>query len=134
MDILNISRPGQIPVDGDVVEYLYTNGATERKVLITASVSMPAPVDPCEWLIDIGPFFDRFGAAKMAILKSIDADVKAFVLDATSRKWIDLKRADVDQALLYLVSTSLITSAQKTAILTAPVALDENRALRRLYF
>ena len=33
------------------------------------------PAQPWEWLIDIGPFFDRFGAAKMAVLTSSDAGV-----------------------------------------------------------
>lgn len=93
-----------------------------------------APVDPCEWLIDIGPFFDRFGASKVALLSSSNATVRALVADVQVRKWIDLKRADVATALDLLISAGLITAAQKTAILTAPVTAEENRALRKLYF
>ena len=94
----------------------------------------PTPVDPCEWLIDVGPFFDRFGASKMAILTSADAVVKAIIQDVQIRKWIDLQRVDVGQALDALISKSLIDSAQKATILTTPVTLEENRALRKLYF
>lgn len=60
---------------------------------------VPTPVKPTEWLIDIGPFFDRFGAAKMAVLTSADAGVKAILADTQVRKWIDLQRADVAQSL-----------------------------------
>lgn len=96
--------------------------------------SPPAPADPCEWLIDIGPFFDRFGTAKMAVLTSADVVVKAIIQDVQIRKWIDLQRVDVGQALDVLISKSLIDAALKTSILTTPVSADENRALRKLYF
>ena len=93
------------------------------------------PVDPCQWLIDIGPFFDRFGAAKMAVLTSSDAAVKAILQDIQVRKWIDLQRADVISALAYVGSVvPAITPALRTAILTTPVTASENMALRRLYF
>jgi len=93
-----------------------------------------APVDPCQHLIDIGPFFDRFGAYKMAVLTSQDVVVKAIVQDVTVRKWVDLTRVDVGQALDLLISKSLLDAATKTAILTNPVTPEENRALRKQYF
>lgn len=95
----------------------------------------PAPVNPAEWLIDIGPFFDRFGAAKMAVLTSTDAGVKAILADTQVRKWIDLQRADVAQSVAYIGTVvSAVTPALQAAILTTPVSPEENLALRKLYF
>lgn len=98
-------------------------------------VTVPAATDPCEWLIDLGPFYDRFGAARMAVLTSTDAGVKAIVADVSIRKWIDLQRPDVATSLSYIGSVvSSVTPALQTAILTTPVQAEENRALRKLYF
>lgn len=95
----------------------------------------PAP-DPTEWLIDVGPFFDRFGLAKMAVLSSSDATVRALVTDLQVRKWIDLKRADVAQGIDLLISKSIpgLDAARKSAILNDPVQPVENLALRKAYF
>lgn len=96
----------------------------------------PLPADTTTaWFIDIGPFYDRFGAAKMAVLTSTDAGVKAILSDVQIRKWIDLQRADVASSLAYIGSVvAALTPAIQTAILTTPVAPDENLALRKLYF
>ena len=95
----------------------------------------PAP-DPTEWLIDVGPYFDRFGPAKLAVLSSSDATVRALVTDLQVRKWIDLKRADVAQGIDLLISKSIpgIDAALKSAILDTPVQPVENLALRKAYF
>lgn len=87
-----------------------------------------------EWLVDIGPFFDRFGAAKIATLSSINETVQAIVNDCQSRKWIDLQRPDLALAMDVLVDVALIDALTKSAILATPVAPDENLALRKLYF
>jgi hypothetical protein len=65
-----------------------------------------AAIDPTKWRIDVGAFFDRFGAAKLAILSSDDLVVQAIVKDASVRKYIDLynRRADLEQALNLLVA------------------------------
>lgn len=97
----------------------------------------PPPPEPpvWQWYIDIGPFYDRFGAAKMAVLTSTDAGLKAILSDLNIRKWVDLKRADVAQALAYVGSVvPAVTPALQDAILNTPVADIENLALRRLYF
>ncbi len=95
----------------------------------------PVVVDPCEWVIDIGPFFDRFGAAKLAVLTSADATVKAILQDIQVRKWIDLKRADVASSLAYVgTKVPAVDAAMQAAILTTPVAAADNLALRKLYF
>ena len=94
-----------------------------------------APADPCQHLIDLGPFYDRFGAAKMAVLTSADAGVKAIMADVSVRKWIDLQRADVASSLAYIGSVvPSVDSALRAAILTTPVTTEENLALRKLYF
>lgn len=95
----------------------------------------PVVVDPCEWLIDKGPFFDRFGAAKMTVLTSNDAVIKAILLDIGARHWIDLKRPDVATSLAYVGSVvPAVDATLQAAILTTPVAAADNLALRKLYF
>jgi len=88
-----------------------------------------------EWLIDIGPFFDRFGVAKMAVLTSADSGVQAILKDVQIRKWIDLKVPEVAQAVHY-ISTAVpeMNEAMVDTILNTPVAEHENLALRKLYF
>ena len=95
----------------------------------------PAPAPEWTWYIDLGPFYDRFGTTKMAVLTSTDAGVKAILADLNIRKWVDLKRADVAQALAYVGSVvPSVDAALQAGILNTPVADLENRALRKLYF
>ena len=78
---------------------------------------------------------DRATTAKLAILTSTDATVKAIVQDMMARKWIDLERADVATSLAYIGSVvAELTPQLQTAILTTPVTAEENLALRKLYF
>ena len=94
-----------------------------------------APANPTEWLIDIGPFFDRFGAAKMAVLTSADPGVKAILADTQVRKWIDLKLLNVVQSIAYIASVvPAVTPALQDAILAEPVTPEENLALRKQFF
>lgn len=95
----------------------------------------PDAANPVEWLIDIGPFFDRFGAAKMAVLTSADAGVQAILKDTQIRKWLDLSLPEVAQSVAYVGSkVPAVTAELQAAILTTPVAPYENLALRKLYF
>ena len=95
----------------------------------------PEAVNATEWLIDIGAFFDRFGAAKMAVLTSTDPGVKAILADTQVRKWVDLKRPDVGQSVAYIGTVvAAVTPALQTAILTTPVSPEENLALRKQFF
>ena len=92
-------------------------------------------IDLCQFLIDIGPFMDRFGSSKLAVLVSTDATVKAIVQDMMARKWIDLKRSDVTSGLAYIGSVvASVTPTLQATILTTTVTHDENLALRKLYF
>lgn len=108
----------------------------------TQFVAPPAPPAPpppeppeWEWYIDIGPFFDRFGAAKMAVLTSTDPGVRALLADIQIRKWIDLQNPSVAQGVAYIGSViPAVDAAAQAAILTTPVLLADNLALRKLYF
>jgi hypothetical protein len=93
-------------------------------------------VDPCEWLIDVGDFFDRFGAAKMPLLSSESATVQAFVKDLLARPWVDLQDPEVAAGLdaLILLQIAGVDAELKASILTDPVLPDENSALRKVYF
>ena len=97
--------------------------------------AQPQPAPAWEWLIDIGPFFDRFGAAKMAVLTSPDHGVQAILKDTQIRKWLDLKLPGVAQSVAYVgTKVPTVTAELQDAILNTPVAPDENLALRKLYF
>ena len=66
----------------------------------------PVVVDPANWRIDVGSFFDRFGDAKIAILASDNAIVQALVKDASVRKYISLvERKDELTQMLGLLQT-----------------------------
>lgn len=96
----------------------------------------PAAPSPTDWLIDVGPFFDRFAAAKMPLLMSTNATVQALVKDLQVRKWIDLQRADVGAGIDALIALGVpgMTTELKTAILTTPPTAEENFALKKVYF
>ena len=59
-----------------------------------------------EWKIFVGAFFDRFGDYRLAVLSSQDPIIKAFILDASVRKYIDLttRAKDLRDALTYIVA------------------------------
>lgn len=94
------------------------------------------PADPAsKYLIDIGPFFDRFKTAKMDILTSTDQTVRAIVQDTMVRKWVDLKRSDVLNAINAIASIiPSVTPDIKDAVINDPVGPLENLALRKTYF
>lgn len=95
----------------------------------------PQPAPAWEWLIDIGPFFDRFGTAKMAVLTSSDIGVQAIVKDTQVRKWLDLKLPEIVSAVAYVgTKVPAVTQELQESILNTPVAETENLALRKLYF
>ena len=94
-----------------------------------------APAQPWEWYIDIGPFFDRFGAAKMVVLTSTDAGVQAIIKDTQVRKWLDLKLPEIASALAYIgTKVPVVTQKLQQSILNTPVVETENLALKKLYF
>ena len=93
------------------------------------------PAQPWEWLIDIGSFFDRFGAAKMAVLTSSDVGVQAILKDTQARQWLDLKLPEMASAVAYVgTKVPSVTQELQQSILNTPVEEKENLALRKLYF
>ena len=122
--------------DGTNGEWVACSNAGPGWTYDGAVFAPPTPVvEPWANLIDIGPFFDRFGAAKMAVLTSTDAGVKAIIGDAGIRKWIDISRADVAQSVTYIASkVPAVTPAIQAAVISPPVLDSENMALRKLYF
>lgn len=68
---------------------------------LTEDAPAVPPLDPAQWRIWVGSFFDRFGAAKIAILADTDPVVQAIVKDASVRRYIDLieRRAELTQAI-----------------------------------
>ncbi len=91
--------------------------------------------DQTQYLIDIGPFFDRFGAAKMAVLTSSDVGVQAIIKDTQVRKWLDLKLPEIASALAYIgTKVPSVTRELQESILNTPVEEKDNLALRKLYF
>lgn len=94
-----------------------------------------APPPVWEHYIDIGPFFDRFGVAKMQVLLSTDPMVQAILRDVQVRKWVDLTREDVATALAYISSIIPALTPEIIAnVIHLPVEDAENMALRKQYF
>lgn len=83
----------------------------------------PPPPAPEPRHISVGAFFDRFGSEKINILASTDAVVQALVRDASVRKFIDLDRPDLAQAMQILVGKGF--NIDPDAILNAPVQPNE---------
>ncbi len=99
------------------------------------STPVQVPAQPWEWLIDIGSFFDRFGAAKMAVLTSSDVGVQAIIKDTQVRKWLDLKLPEIASAVAYVgTKVPSVTQELQQSILNTPVEEKENLVLRKLYF
>lgn len=79
-----------------------------------------ASLDARYWWVDVGPFFDRFGAKALAVTSSADAQVQGLVTLVMPRQYVDLKRADLPGMLDLLITKSLITAGDKTSILMSP--------------
>lgn len=78
---------------------------------------------PEYWHVDVGPYLDRFGAAQLAILASVDPVVSALVISTTARKFIDLKRPDVLAGCMMLQSKGF--DIDPVAITTTPTTNAE---------
>lgn len=105
---------------------------------VAGGVLDPADVPPLEyqWFIDIGPFFDRFGSAKMNILMSTSPVAKAVVTDCMVRKWIDLQNPSVAAGIDALIQAGVagIDATVKAAVLNTPVTDLERSAAVHQYF
>lgn len=95
--------------------------------VLVADTVAAAPAPENAWWIYVGPFYDRFGAQKLPILASSDATVQAIIKDASVRKYIDLKRAEVSAVCDILLVKGF--AIDKTAILTTPVAASDRHPI-----
>ena len=88
----------------------------------------PTPVDPALWRIDVGSFLDRFGEAKLAILSSENAVVKAMIMDASVRKYISLiERKDELTQMLGLLQTLVPGISLDIAVILETTPTDAER-------
>lgn len=101
-------------------DYITENigGATVTRLAIPA----PAPSLPRH--LSVGSFFDRFGAAKWAILADTSPTVQAVVRDASVRSYIDLDNPQLPAGLAVLVAAG--HAIDSSAIMSAPI-LDSER-------
>ncbi len=114
--------------------YNHSTGVFTTNVVTSEPENIPVVIDTT-WFIDRGPFYDRFGSVKMAILTSQDIGIKAILEDIKIRAWIDLKNTIVSDALQYIHSViPALTQELISQILTTPVSATENMALKKLYF
>ncbi|MFT0531897.1 hypothetical protein ACMHYJ_03550 [Castellaniella hirudinis] len=79
-----------------------------------------------QW-IEVGAFYDRFGAAKIPVLASADPTVQALVRDTQVRKYIDLNRPDVQQFVGYLGTTIEALTPEIQADVLNPHTTDNER-------
>lgn len=93
-EVLRYSADTAQTINGfDLVDYDHVEFVPDEPV--------PTPVNPANWKIDVGSFFDRFGASRLAILSSQDPLIQAVIKDASVRKCIDLigRRDDLLQVI-----------------------------------
>lgn len=81
------------------------------------------PIFPVLRHLSIGSFFDRFGAAKWAILADQAPTVQAVIKDASVRTYIDLDHPQLPQALALLTAAGHDFDAH--AVVDAPVQPEE---------
>jgi hypothetical protein len=117
------------------IGFVYTGTGLVPFIIPSQTGGPPTVNTPWTWFIDVGPFFDRFGAFKLPILINSDPGIKGLITDLQVRKWVDLQNNEVAAGLAY-ISTIIpaFTSDIRLQILTTPVTSEENRALRKLYF
>jgi len=73
--------------------------------------------------ISVGAFYDRFGAAKWAILSDESPQVRAVVRDASVRKYIDVDNPELPAGLAILQAAG--HDIDPAAILDAPIQPHE---------
>ena len=136
MSVIEILNDESEVINAIVASEEYAEATYPGRWRVVETPEPPAPAAPeWEWYIDVGPFFDRFGAAKMSVLTSADVGVQAILKDIQVRKWLDLKLPEVTQSVQYVASkVDAVTPEIVDSILNTPVSENENLALRKTYF
>ena len=136
MPVIEILNDESEVINTIVASEEYAEATYPGRWRVVETPEPPAPAAPVwEWYIDIGPFFDRFGAAKMPVLTSADVGVQAIIKDTQIRKWIDLNLPEIAQSVQYVASkVPALTAELRDQIVNIKPAEHENLALRKLYF
>ena len=136
MSVIEILNDESEVINTIVASEEYAEAMYPGRWRVAETPEPPAPAAPeWEWYIDIGPFFDRFGAAKMAVLTSADVGVQAILKDTQVRKWLDLRLPEIKQSVQYVASkVNAVTPEIVDSILNTSVSENENLALRKTYF
>ncbi len=112
------------------------------------AVSLPDPAqapaaDERLWWLEVGPFYDRFGADAVAIAASDHGACKAVQVMTSVRKYVDLKDPRIGQMIDMLIAAAQpeaqawapgsgpMTLAKKAAILDTPTT-DYERHIKGL--
>lgn len=129
-----------VPSQGSAIGWAYSDG------VFTAPLTPPPPADPCEWLVDVGPFKNRLGIDAPAIGASDHSACKGVVAMLAGRLYVDLQDPLLASMLDALIATAQpaadpvwpgsgpMTPAKKAAVLGVPAAPHENFGLRKTYF
>ena len=88
----------------------------------------PAEPDPRLWWMDVGPFYDRFGADAVAIAASDNGACKAVQTLTGVRKYVDLKDPRIGQMIDMLIATAQ-PAAQPWAPGSGPMTLEKKAAI-----
>ena len=91
-------------------------------VVLAGPAHVPAPFAVPRH-ISVGAFFDRFGAAKWAVLADQNGGVQAVIKDASVRDFIDLDNADLPAGLLIVQAAGHAIDPKD--IVDAPVRPEE---------
>lgn len=103
-------------------------------------MSVVFPLDPpaedTTYLVDVGPFFDRFEAAQLAVLSHTDPMLRAFIESCKVRKWIYTKHPFVAMGVDRVISLGIagVDAAMKARIMDTPARYSEQESLLKLYF
>ena len=136
MSVIEILNDESEVINTIVASEEYAEATYPGRWRVVETPEPPTPAAPeWEWYIDIGPFFDRFGAAKMPVLTSADVGVQAIIKDTQVRKWLDLRLPEIEQSVQYLASkVPKLTAELQDQIVNIKPEDHENLALRKLYF
>ncbi len=123
------------------VSYSTTDTAPEQPGWYSGpDPDLPPPVSGPSWdddlpdeyyWIDVGPFFDRFGAKALAITSSSNATVQGLVTLILPRKYVDLKRSDLPLMVGLLQQMGLIDAADFAGVMN-PITTEAERHIKGL--
>ena len=122
-----VDAPNLIAVEG------LDSGLMGQRYSVQTGEFEPVPVPPAEpdprlWWMDVGPFYDRFGADAVAIAASDNGACKAVQTLTGVRKYVDLKDPRIGQMIDMLIATAQ-PAAQPWAPGSGPMTLEKKAAI-----